>query len=237
MGMKIVPELTDSLAKVTTNEYDTLGRMVEVRTTDPSGTVTQKRITEYDKNNHVKRRAVVNADGSIDQETISTYSQNGHEIRTTYKTSTGAIGSHTVKLDDKGREVLNEEFVPGPRVANSKTDSPLVLRSRGISSYSDDITNFELITWNDNGEPNQRLVTVNKGQFEISRNTFIPGSLADESKENSSKPRWILFEEELRDYEFDTQPGNVIREISRKRSSPDKPFHYVSVLERVIVFF
>jgi hypothetical protein len=132
--------------------------------------------------------------------------------------------------------LFEEVFVPGPKTPDSKADTPFVLSSRAISSYLGDITNFEWFICNDQGDPQTRLLIIDKGDYEISRKTYSPAFLSADSPGKSSQVRWVLVKEGVCDYVYN-KSGELIKETLRIRVSPDIAFHYTYVREKVITHF
>jgi hypothetical protein len=92
------------------------------------------------------------------------------------------------------------------------------LTSRSVRTYPRDLSNLDWTIWTNTGEPQTRLLIVDKGDDELSRSEFAPDGASDGGRQT-----WISAEEVTYEYVRDAA-GNTIKEIRRQRPSPDKPF-------------
>jgi len=222
---RMVPEVEERATDITLNKYNDHNDLIEPRQIDEHQNLMQ--MVEWgfdDKGRRVSFKNTLN--GRVVAESRILYSPDGR-----ISTETEQIeGKHTETLsafDDKGRSTRQETFIlqPTPSELGATTR---VLSTRWTYVYSGDTTTTESLTCDDNGEPKQRMLFVDRGDYAISAKTFQP-------KLDGGKLSWVLNDDFRRDYFFDSY-GEVIRYVGRRRSSDDQPFKINEVEKMVITY-
>jgi hypothetical protein len=230
-GIKVLPEITDRLTKVTVWDRDSAGNILEVRTTDGEGLLQQKISFTYDKKGRQVSYSNVKGDGIMLCESRSTYSKDGRIQEQIFnRCSMNSVQKVISQTDALGRVLTEEQYSKGERT------SP-VITSRSVSAYSGDTRTLEWTLANDRGEPTSRLVIVDRGDDEISRKEFTRTAASEHVECRPSDPMcgWTLSSEEFRDYTY-SQHGELVREIARYRKASDKMFRYSYVIERETIY-
>jgi hypothetical protein len=224
----LLPELDERLVNTIFTQYDRFGHEKASRRVDGTGKLLDQTTWQYDSHGRQVSSHQEKGDGTAPCDSTTTYSKdNLVSTEIVHDCGQGSTAKDVIRKDKNGNDILDETY------SISKKDGTLILTNRAAYSYSGDITNLEWTFWKDNGEPASKLLIVDKGDYEISRKTFLPAPASSQSRERS---QWIAAEEETRERTFD-KSGVIVKEIWRRRESPDKPFKVELAYERVVTYY